>query len=109
MLTITHENSPALYQINAYQSGSITVNNQEYHVPIIIMPDFLAEYNSESFKLACNKQPDVILISNDLRDVLSIEFIKDLRNIEYMSSAAACRTYTVLAAEHRVVMALLVP
>lgn len=108
-MQLSGESSSAKYQIKKYTPGCITVNGQDCHTTILIMPEYFAEFNCQNFLKACAQKPDVMLLGTGTKLNMPYALINNKLGIEVMTTAAACRTYTILSAEHRNVMAVLQP
>jgi len=115
------ESSSAKYQIKKQASGCITVNDQDFAQSILIMPNYLNTWRVKSIKelqaqnLAdlLDLKPELILLGtgNNLEFIdvaLSQTITKQKIGLEIMTTAAACRTYTILIAEGRNVLAALI-
>lgn len=107
--------------IRAYQPGSIQVNDKTYSQSIIIAPNvpvalwkplLYQELTVSDFALIAEFKPQILLLgtgemmrfpSPELRLAIN----KLTPGVEYMSTSAACRTYNVLLAENRNVVAAL--
>jgi len=110
------------YTINSYEAGLIKVNNQSYEKSLLISAeslhlqwqpghvddldeshiDFILELKPEIILLGTGKQlkfPDQRLITRALTQGVGFEV---------MDTGAACRTYNVLSAEDRNVVAALI-
>lgn len=103
------EQSNAKYQIKKYQPGCITVNTDNYYSTILLTPNFIAEFNCKSYLQGLALKPHIILLgTGGTRDIPS-NLQSNKEGIEVMSTAAACRTYTLLTNDQRQVMAVLIP
>ena len=115
------ENSKADYQIRNYRPGCITINDQQYTSPILIMPSYLSAWNINDITQVTENdllqllelKPELILLGTGeqakfLDLALSSVITKHKIGLEIMTSAAACRTYTILIAEQRNVLAALI-
>lgn len=113
-------NSNATYQINAYDQHSVTINEQVYAHSLIIMPEYLTKWDIDNFDALmpahfepmCKLSPDLILLGTGKtlrfpKPELLASLLKQGIGIEVMDTPAACRTYTILVAEGRVVAAAL--
>ena len=112
----------AKYQIRAYNSGMIRVNDQTLTTSIIISADHLIEdwaprsvqeLTPESFAAVLPLKPDVLLIGTGSQHILlPIELYGELINqgigVEVMDTGAACRTFNALCSEYRRVVAALI-
>jgi uncharacterized protein len=121
MPSLTLDDNSALYQIRAYQPGSITVNDKTLSSSIIITPTRLIEIwspqsiqdiTTESLAIIAETRPDILLIGTGAQIVfISAEIYGPLINlgigVELMDTSAACRTYNALSAENRNVAAAL--
>lgn len=122
MTTFTLDNNSATYQILAYKPGLLQVNEIFLNQSIIISPHQLiqnwapqlAEEITHTHLLeAIALQPEVLLIGTGSKQFfLPLEVYGDFLNqgvgIEMMDTGAASRTYNVLTAEGRNVVAALV-
>lgn len=112
--------------IQSYGKGTIKISGQVYTTPVLVYPDRVEiwdvsqtdpeQFTAKDFgQIAKNAQDvDVILfgcgdgmifIKPDLRAALKVDSL----NIEAMDTGAACRTYNVLMAEGRRLVAALLP
>jgi len=120
-MQLTKDSSDAQYQIKKYAPGCITVNNQDYTNSILIMPNYFSAWDInhiqdlqlEQLQHLMQFQPDVILIGAGEKLVFPKLNTPQIAaqykvGIEIMTSAAACRTYTILVAEQRNVLAALI-
>ena len=99
--------------------GYVSVNTHRYQQPIVVMAgevrtnwpatDF-ASLTSAHFDYFLELKPDVLLLGTGTkqqfaRPELYRELIKARIGIEFMDTPAACRTYNILVAEDRHVVA----
>lgn len=103
------EQSNAKYQIKKYQPGCITVNTDTYYTTIVLTPDFIAEFNCSSYLQGLAHKPHIILLGAGDVNNIPPSLHSNNAGIEVMSTAAACRTYTLLTNDQRQVMAVLIP
>ncbi len=111
----------ARYQIRAYQAGvSILINDTHYQHSLIVAPSQLqawsatdfAALKSEDFALLLAFQPRILLFGSGAHfrfptpRLLAPLYDAGI-GVEVMDTGAACRTYAVLAAEGRAVVAAL--
>lgn len=119
-MEFSRDTGSATYRIKSYKPGCITVSGQDYLSPILIMPEkliapwnvtSLAALTVEDFEAILKLSPQVVLIGTGFGDpfFLSKDIIQPLTDrgigVEVMSTASACRTYTVLMSEGRNVAA----
>lgn len=108
-------------QIRAYQSNYIQVNEQVYRESIIVAPRAAVktwlprthdELKVEHFAFINELKPQVVLLGMGLKmhfpcPEIRLALQKMAIGFEFMDTAAACRTYNVLLAEDRNVVAAL--
>jgi uncharacterized protein len=108
------------YQINKVDTKSVTINQKIYSNSVIVMPDSLTDWeptNVDNLKIAhfeilVKLEPELIILgTGQTIHFPSAELLSPLIQkgigIEIMDTAAACRTYTILASEGRKVAAAL--
>jgi uncharacterized protein len=121
MPSLILDDNDAMYQIRAYQPGTIRVNDKTLSSSIIITPTRLIEdwqpatiqeLTTESLSLIAELRPDILLIGTGaVMTIISAEIYGPLINlgigVEFMDTSAACRTYNALSSENRNVAAAL--
>ena len=121
-MSLTLDDNHAQYQIRAFQPGSIQINDQIYHASVIVSPSKLItdwtpqtinELKNEHLKVIMEIHPTILLIGTGKSlQFPPIDCYGDLINagigVEIMDTGAACRTYTILTAEDRNVIAALI-
>jgi uncharacterized protein len=108
------------YQIESFNLGSITINQQSYKQSVLVSahaltlwrPQSLAEININDLELFAPLQADVILLGvgthmHFLKPELQAFIQQHRLPLEVMTTAAACRTFHVLTSEQRLVYAAL--
>ena len=108
------------YQIQQLDSHGVTISGKVYTNSLIIMPDYLKDWDVEKFEMLdvshfqqiCTLQPELLLFGTGQKiHFPAPQLIAPLLNqkigVEVMDTAAACRTYTILIAEGRQVAAAL--
>jgi len=116
------QRSSTQHIVTAYESGRIAVNDRILTRSLLLTPDHLDEtWGPEAFAtltpdhliqlttFSC----DVVLIGTGRQQhfpapALLRPLIESGRGFEIMDTAAACRTYTILVAEGRAVLAALI-
>ena len=105
-----------------YGPGYVVVNKKRYENSLITMPDNIIEnwqvltveqLSEEHFELLIPYQPEIILLGTGatLRfpsSVVTKKLLKLKIGVEVMDTNAACRTYNILMAEGRNVVAALI-
>jgi uncharacterized protein len=107
------------YHIESYRPGSVTINGQDYTCSVLIMPDRLispwrpnsvSELTTNDFQDLLQFHPQLLLLGTGPKQqfpdnkLFSALFQNNI-GVEVMDTAAACRTYTLLMAEGRQVIA----
>lgn len=107
--------------IRAYESGRITVDDQHYSHSLILSPGRAItpwrpqgtdELLHEDFEPVLALHPDILLLGTGSRlnfpaQRLTVHLLQSGIGVEVMDTAAACRTYNILLAEQRRVVAAL--
>ncbi len=120
-MQISQEFGHASYVIRGYDEGKVVVNNTEYKRSLIIMPESLHadwepqtldELNESHLEFISDLQPEVVIFGTGLRQrfpnvPVQAFFMKQSIGIEFMNTAAACRTYNILMSEGRNVVCAL--
>ena len=111
------------YVITAYEAGSIKVRETDYETALLLMPEKLigpwsvADINAlTTDKVAelVTHDPEIVIIGTGEKQVfpdpqLFMPLMQSGIGYEVMSTGAACRTYNILLAEDRQVLAALIP
>jgi uncharacterized protein len=107
--------------IRAYELGRITVDDQEYAHSLILSPGraimawrprHVDDLSHADFDAVVALQPDILLLGtgNQLNfpaPQVTVGLLQSRIGVEVMDTAAACRTYNILFAEQRRVVAAL--
>ena len=121
IMLLTQDTPQGKYQIHYYQAGKIKINDKVYTQSVIVTPTTLItpwppctadELTHEHLQILVAQRPTLVLIGTGqtgkfLAAALLAPLINQQIGIEVMDTAAACRTYNVLAAEGRNVAAAL--
>ena len=115
----------ARYQITGLEDGFIAVNDQRWFEPIVLSGSLAPQpwvvsvdesLQPSHFQDLIGHEPDILLIGTGAQQVFVHPSIwsdvcrEASVGIEFMTSAAACRTFNLLASENRrVVLATLLP
>ena len=118
-----HQDTPSTpCNIQSYKPGQLTIGQKKYDhsvvfalttLPIAWRPQTADAITADDINALAHHQPDIILIGTGnhhqrLPDELFIELRQARIGVEIMSTAAACRTFTLLAADQRSVLAAVI-
>jgi uncharacterized protein len=120
-MRFTQDSTAAPHLIRAYGAGELRINNDVYRETVIVsasqvivLPDIREMSALVDFDPAriLALEPELVLLGTGLRQVFPAasfraQFLKAGVGIEVMDTGAACRTFNVLVAEQRRVVALL--
>ncbi len=109
----------SLNTVTAYGPGFIEVNQSRHEHNLVLLPDqpaqdwqagSFASLRPEDFELLLEFQPEIVLLGTGRRQHfahprLTAPLAKAGIGVEMMDTAAACRTYNILMAEGRRVLA----
>jgi uncharacterized protein len=107
--------------IRAYELGRITVGDQQYAHSLILSPGraitawrprHTDDLSPADFAVVVALQPDIMLLGTGGRlkfpaTPVTVDLLQAGIGVEVMDTAAACRTYNILLAEQRRVVAAL--
>lgn len=115
------QDSPAGNSIRAYRDGEILVSDQTIAHSVIITADLIRAWEPGSIEALTRQhftdlgalQPEVVILGTGSRlrfppPQLSVELQAQGIGVEIMATDAACRTFNVLLAEDRRVLAALI-
>ncbi len=120
-MQLTQDYGHGQYQIRSYEPGKIIINEQTYTQSLIVTfttlihpwrPQTLSELKPEDFAIVLEQDPEVFLLGTGKQLVFPASQLFENFNakqigVEVMDTAAACRTFNVLCAEDRRVVAAL--
>ena len=120
-MRFTQDPSSARNLIRAYAPGEIKINDEVFHAPLIVGSSSIAlgpavrdaaELTAAHTADIVALEPELVLIGTGARQVFpaaefGAQFLRAGIGFEVMDTGAACRTFNVLVAEHRRVVALL--
>jgi uncharacterized protein len=115
--------SPGQNLFTGYDDGGVMVNNVRYGGSLVVLPERIIEswkisdfgaLKAEDFEFLRDLEPEIVLLGTgtSLRfpDPCLTNCLTSRRiGLEVMDSHAACRTYNILVAEGRKVLAALLP
>ncbi len=122
MMDFTQDRINAKYVISSCTSGTVVINEKPYHQSLIVTPQSLItdwpvtsleHLSPEHLTATITVRPDIVVIGcgekhpNQQMSILHY-FHSNQTGVEIMSTAAACRTYNILIAENRKVVAALI-
>jgi uncharacterized protein len=119
----TEESSSGINVIRAYGAGEITVNQEIYRATVIVSVSVIVpwpaigsvgELGEAHAAPVLALEPELVLLGTGARQSFpaanfGVQFLAKGIGLEVMDTGAACRTFNVLVAEHRRVVALLFP
>jgi len=118
-LALQFQINPDQYLFTAHGEGYVSINSKRYHQPLVVTAgevrtdwtatDF-ASLSAAHFEYFLELKPDVLLFGTGskqqfARPELYRALIQARIGIEFMDTPAACRTYNILVAEDRKVVA----
>ncbi len=120
-MQLTLENTGGANRIRGYDVGQVTINDQVYTATTVVTPDQLwagwgpeqpAGLTVSHLEDLLGLRPEVVIIGTGQRQHfpprdLMVRAVRAGIGIETMTTEAACRTYNVLIAENRRVVAAL--
>ncbi len=110
------------YSISAYNPGEIIVNQTAYHESLILSPQTIHcpwpvlsvdELNESNLQLVIDMNPYVVLLGTGGQQIFPDSRIVALFGqrgigLEVMNNGALCRTFNILVAEDREVVAAII-
>lgn len=121
-MILSEDQNGAIYQIRSVSPDSIKINHDVYYHSLIISPRHLVPHwkptsietlTDDDLQLLLELKPDIILLGTGKHSIIpSAQKMAVLLNQQFhcecMSTASACRTYAILSAENRNVVAGLI-
>ena len=115
-------NSDGNYLITGYDQGWVEINRQRYNHNLVLLPNQIIEnwdalsfdkIKAEHFEDIATLNPEVVLLGTGkthqfLHPKVSTLFSQKGISLEFMTTAAACRTYNILMSEGRNVAVALI-
>jgi uncharacterized protein len=109
--------------IRAYAAGEIRINDAIFNHPVIVSPSAIVagpavegaeQLGTGHIAPLLALEPELVLLGTGIRQVFpqaifGAGFLRQGVGFEVMDTGAACRTFNVLVAEQRRVVALLLP
>ena len=121
-MKLDFETDGSRYVIRGYYDDGVVINEQRYRHSVIVTPakliahwppTSLDELRSEHMGAIIELEPELVLLGTGSQLCFpAAEVTRDIVaagiGFEVMNTPAACRSYTILAAEHRRVAAALI-
>ena len=121
-MKLSSDSNPSVNRVRAYGAGYFIVNDVRHDTSIILFPDRLqpcdnirrlSDVDSKILADISEFDPEIVLIGTGAKhEIPSADVMGRLAGlrsgVEIMRSDSACRTYNVLVAEDRRVVALLI-
>lgn len=119
-MKLDREQGPG-HLIRGFAAGRILIGSETFSSPLILTaeriiadwsPPGVQQLSRADLQRVLDLDPDVILLGTGLRQLfppatLTTEILRQGVGLEIMNTAAACRTFNVLASEYRRVAAAL--
>jgi uncharacterized protein len=109
------------YQITGYGPDHVLVNGVRHEASLIVLPDEVVDgwasdfeaLSARDFDVVLMRAPEIVLLGSGARlrfpsPALYAGLLKARIGVEVMDTAAACRTFNILAVEGRRVAAALI-
>ena len=114
---------PSLNTVTAYGPGFIEINRERHGGPVLLMPEgpvrpwaaqSVEQLDEAAFEALLAFAPEIVLVGTGptqrfLHPRLTVPLSRARIGVDLMDSRAACRTYHILMAEGRRVLAALLP
>ncbi|MFT5657039.1 MAG: hypothetical protein ACI9KN_000311 [Gammaproteobacteria bacterium] len=121
-MPLAEERITSRYSISAYTSDDITVNEKQYPQSFILAPETLIcpspintleDLNEQTIQNVLDLKPDVVLLGTGEKQIFPAPRIFALFGekgigLEVMNTGALCRTFNILVAEDRDVVAVII-
>lgn len=113
-MDFTPDTSPSHYHIRSYERGKIIINNEAITQNLIISAtQLIYPWDENNLDGILALSPTIVLLgTGGTFKILSPQFLsafyKNKIGVEVMNTSAACRTFNILAAEGRNVVAGLI-
>ena len=122
-MRFNQDSSSASNLIRSYGAGEIKINDLTFKDPVIVSSSAIAagprvaaadELAAAHAEALLAHEPEVVLLGTGARQIFpapefGAAFLRAGVGFEVMDTGAACRTFNVLVAEQRRVVALLIP
>jgi uncharacterized protein len=109
-------------QFTAYGNGYVAVNNQRYERSLVVTPQLIHDawsvtsidsMSADALNFLLTLKPEILLLGTGATHRFPVpafmrEFARAQIGVESMDTAAACRTFNILMAEGRNVIAAII-
>lgn len=108
------------YQIRSYEPGKVTINDKVYTQSVVVSlsnlilwrPQSMKELTSADFEIVLAQDSEIVILGTGTKQIFpspqQLQLLSEKNmGVDVMTTAAACRTYNVLASEGRKVVAAL--
>ncbi len=121
-MRLSLDDNTAVYQIKAYDNDSVTINDTTYHDSLIVSPkqiihpwpvSTIQALKPADIEPILALEPNVLLLGSGKtlrfppKEIIGY-FAQNQIPVEVMNNSALCRTYSVLTAENRHVVAVII-
>ncbi len=121
-MKMSMDSAEGAYRILGYSEGAVRINDQHLHASLLVSPDTLIsdwgpgaleQMTPTHLEAVLELEPEVVLLGTGRQQTfparqLMLTVIQAGIGLEVMDTASACRTYNVLMAEGRRVVAALI-
>ena len=121
-MPLTEDRITSRYSISGYTSSYITINKKQYQQSLIVSPEVLVcpspinsinDLNQHTLQSVLDLNPDVVLLCTNGKQIFPEPRFFGLLGekgigLEVMNTGALCRTFNILVAEDRDVVALII-
>lgn len=121
-MPLAKDNITSRYSIAAYSSGEVIVNNTAFRESLVLSPNSInypwpvasiGDLDQSSLQIILDMNPDVVLLGTGEKQLFPDPSIMALFGqkrigLEVMNNGALCRTFNILVAEDRDVVAAII-
>ena len=121
-MPLAEDHITSRYSISAYTTSDVTINEKPYTQSLILAPETLihpspinsiGDLNEQSLQSVLDLKPDVVLLGTGEKQIFPEPKIFALLGekgigLEVMNTGALCRTFNILVAEDRDVVAVII-
>ncbi|MCP4188681.1 MAG: Xcc1710-like domain-containing protein [Gammaproteobacteria bacterium] len=118
-MPLTEDKITSRYHISGYHDNAIIINDTHYQNSLVVSTETLhspwavnsiEDLNKNNIQVIFNLEPEVVLLGTGMRQQfpaakISALFAQQGIGVEVMNNGALCRTFNILVAEGRAVVA----